>query len=108
MKFTPKNYVGYLPEGEYHGTITGQSESADEKYLWLKIAVEGETDTTLNISVPTNSVLFNQFSMYYADDNNQVDTEDFVGTLIEFSVKDKVVGNNVYSKFVTLTPVFDD
>lgn len=108
MKFTPKNYVGHLPEGKYQGIITEQSESADKKYLWLKIAVEGEADTILNISISLNSMILNNFAKYYEDTNGEVDTEDFVDSLIDFSVQDKVVGENVYSKFATLMPVFND
>jgi len=96
-----------LPEGSYTGTIIYQNVSNDNKYLWLNIAVDGQ-NAELNISIALASNLFNNFAMHFADEKGELDTEDFLNTRISFTLFDKVINDNIYSKFSALEPIFED
>ncbi len=107
MNIQLQNITGRLPEGEYTGTITETTVSMDIKYLWLKIRVDGTSNETLNISLPINSVLFDKFARFFAEDSTVVDTDDFVNTLIKFTLKDRESSTGEkYSKFINISPVF--
>lgn len=109
MNIQLQNITGRLPEGEYTGTITEATVSMDIKYLWLKIQVDGTSNETLNISMPINSVLFDKFARCFSEDLNVVNTDDFVNTMIKFTLKDREsLTGEIYSKFVKILPFFED
>lgn len=109
MNIQLQNITGHLPEGDYTGTITEATVSMDIKYLWLKIKVDGTSNETLNISMPINSVLFDKFARCFSEDLNVVNTDDFVNTMIEFTLKDReALAGEIYSKFVKIVPFFED
>lgn len=107
MKLKLQKITGHIPQGSYQGVITEESVSFDGKYLWMKIELKDYIEI-LNISIPINSVLFNQFALCFQDDDGNVDTEDFIDTEIKFTVGDKTIGVVTYSKFLTLEPVWED
>ena len=41
MYFKPIKITTYIPSGIYEGAIIEQSCSSDERYLWIKIEIEG-------------------------------------------------------------------
>ncbi len=96
-----------LPEGSYTGTIVYQSVSKDDKYLWLNVAIDGEK-TELNISIALASNLLNNFAMNFADENGDLDTEDFLNVKISFTLIDREINGKIYSKFSSLEPVFEE
>ena len=109
MNIQLQNITGHLPEGEYTGTITEATVSMDIKYLWLKIKVDGTSNETLNISMPINSVLFDKFARCFSEDLNVVNTDDFINTMIKFTLKDREsLTGEIYSKFVKIVPFFED
>lgn len=97
MKLSISNVVGHMPAGNYKGVITKQYVSPDENHLWLNIEVEGKKDL-LNICLSLNSIVFNTFAKDFADENGEFDTVDFVNTEITFSLIDRKINGNVYSK----------
>lgn len=107
MIFKPQHVVGRIPAGNYQGTILEENTSPDERYLWLKIAVDG-IDEKLNIAIPTASALFHSFASLFANKLGEVDTSDFVDTVIEFAVKDKEVNGTTYSRFSKLEPIMEE
>ena len=107
MKFKPEKVTGHIPAGNYRGAILSGNADNDKKYFWFKIEVEG-MEERLNISILFDSVLFNKYASYFEDESKEVDTDDFVGTPVKFTVSDKQVGNTIYSKFTALDPVMDD
>ena len=107
MKIKPKEVTNHIPAGDYQGTIVEQNESSDSKFIWLKINVE-ELDIDLNVSVSLGGVMFYNFAKHFMDDNGEVDTEDFLYTEIMFSVADKKIGDNLYSRLTKLNPVFEE
>ena len=107
MKMQLKEVTNHIPAGDYQGTIVEQNESSDGKFLWLKIKVD-EAESTLSTSIYLNSVMFYNFAKYFADDNGEIDTEDFLDTMVQFTVADKKCGDNIYSKLTKLSPVFEE
>ena len=107
MKMQLKEVTNHIPAGDYQGTIIEQNESSDGKYLWLKIKVE-DLDIDFNVSISLGGVMFYNYAKYFIDDDGEVDTEDFLDTMIMFSVADKKIGNNVYSRLTKLNPVFEE
>lgn len=106
MKFTLLT-THHVPEGEYFGTIREANLSSDGKYFWFVIDVEC-LERRLNISVYVNHPLFVNFAQNYIDDNGELETDDFVDSFIKFSVIDKKINGNIYSKFSALEPMFED
>lgn len=96
-----------LPEGNYTGTIIYQSVSNDNKYLWLNVGVDGQ-NAELNISIALASNLFNNFAMHFADENGELDTEDFLNKRISFTLFNKEINEKIYSKFSSLEPIFEE
>lgn len=107
MKISVTNYVNHMPEGGYRGYISAVSASNDNRYLWFKVEILDET-AVLNISLPINSFLCQNFSKYFIDENGEAETEEFIGSLIDFSITDKVINGVTYSKFTRLEPVFKE
>lgn len=107
MLFKPQIVTGHIPEGDYEGVIREVSESFDSKYLWMKVEIDG-MDEILNISVPLNSVVLNNYAMNFCNKKGEVDTDDFIDTFIEFTVADRVVGSETYSKFTKLSPIMEE
>ena len=107
MLIKPRFVTGHIPEGDYEGVIREVSESYDSKYLWMKVEING-MDELLNISVPLDSVVLNNFAIHFCNQNGEADTDDFIHTVIEFTVADKVVGSETYSKFTKLLPVTEE
>ena len=107
MKIKPQNLTGHIPPGRYNGTIIEQRESSDQRYLWLKIDVE-ERDVILNIAIPCASVIFNDFAKAFVDKQGYVNTEDFVDTMIEFSLKNYELNDSIYSRFTALNAIMED
>ena len=107
MNIQLQKLTGLLPEGEYSGTIIETSVSKDMKYLWLKIEVDGTSNEILNISMPINSVLFDKFARSFVENSDVVNTDEFVNTLIQFTLKDRISSTGeTFSKFVKISPVF--
>ena len=96
-----------LPEGNYTGKIVYQSVSNDNKYLWLNVDVDGQ-NSELNISIALASNLFNNFAMHFADKNGGLDTEDLINVKISFVLINREINGNVYSKFSSLEPIFEE
>lgn len=107
MKMQLKEVTNHIPAGDYQGTIVEQNESSDGKFLWLKIKVD-EAESTLSTSIYLNGVMFYNFAKYFADDNGELDTEEFLNAEVQFSVADKQSGDNIYSKLTKLSPVFEE
>lgn len=107
MKLVIDNYVNHLPPGNYKGYIVKETESEDSKYLWLNIELMNE-NTVLNISIPTKSFILQNFAKYFVVKDNEVDTSDFINTLVDFTVEDKKINDDVFSKFKRLIPIFDN
>ena len=106
MKFKVMT-IHHAPEGEYCGTIREANLSSDGKYFWFVIDVE-DLKRKLNISIPVNHPLFINFAQDYIDDNGELETDDFIDSFIKFSVIDKEINGNVYSKFSALESIFED
>lgn len=107
MKFRPQKITGHIPAGTYKGVILEQKASPDERYLWLKIDVD-TVDSVLNIAIPCNSMIFNSFSSDFIDEKGTVETEDFVDTEIEFTVKDREINGEIYSRFSKINAIMED
>ena len=107
MKFRPQKVAGHFPAEKYRGVIVEQKPTPDERFIWLLIEVEGKS-SMLNITIPTGSMLFNSFASAFADSNGEVDTTDFVDTVIEFTLKDKEINGAIYSRFATLEAVMEN
>lgn len=108
MKFKIKSYAKRIPEGSYTGVIREVYASSDSHYLWFTIDVD-DSNKCLNISVPINSIVLNDFAVYFADKSSgEVDSDDFIDTMIEFTVYDKEINGEVYSKIKKITPVLDE
>ncbi len=109
MNIPLQKLTGLLPEGEYSGTIIETSVSTDMKYLWLKIEVDDTSDEILNISMPINSVLFDKFARCFVEDSDVVNTDDFVNTMIKFTLKDRTSSiGETFSKFVKISPIYEE
>ncbi len=106
MKIKPQNITAKIPNGEYTGNIIEQSQSADMHFQWFKIEVDGIKDI-LNVSLPIDSVLFNEFAMCFCDENGEMDTEYFVDTPIRFTVISRNINGMEYSKLRTIEPIDD-
>lgn len=108
MKFRPQNVTGHFPAGiKYRGVILEQKPTPDERFIWLLVEVEGKS-SMLNITIPCASMLFNTFASAFADSKGEMDTNDFVDTEIEFTLKDKEINGVIYSRFATLTVIMED
>lgn len=107
MKLKLNQIVGRISEGNHKGVIRKQTISSDRKYQWFQIEVNG-VEETLNISVPFDSIIFNQFAQAFCDENGEIDTEDFVDVEIEFTVSDKSINGVVYSKFQSLQALMEE
>ena len=107
MRIQVVSTTNNLPEGNYTGTIVYQSVSKDNKYLWLNIEVDGYKPL-LNISISLASNLLNNFAINFADKDGDVDTEDFLNTRISFTLFNKEYDENIYSKFSSLEPIFEE
>ena len=109
MNIQLQKTTGHLPEGNYEGVIKEANVSADLKYLWLKIDVENTSEQTLNISMPINSVIFDKFARCFVGNENSVNTDDFINTLIEFNLRDRpAFTGETYSKFVKISPIYEE
>lgn len=107
MIFKPQKITGRIPEGNYTGVIIEQSSSSDERYVWLKIEVEG-IEAIFNVAIPVSSMTFNKFAQTFSNSNGEVNTEDFIDTMIEFSVTDREINGEIYSKIKTIEAVLED
>ena len=107
MRIQVVSTTNNMPEGNYIGTIVYQSISRDNKYLWLNIEVDGY-NTLLNISISLASNLLNNFAMNFADQNGDVDTEDFLNSRITFTLLNKEYDGKIYSKFSSLEPILEE
>ena len=107
MIFKPQKITGRIPEGNYTGVIIEQSSSSDERYIWLKIEVD-DLDEIFNVSISVNSMIFNKFAQFFSNPNGEVNTEDFIDTMIEFSVTDREINGEIYSKIKTIEAVLED
>lgn len=107
MKISVINHLNHIPEGDYRGHISAVSVSNDKRYLWFKVALENET-AILNISLPINSFLFNNFAKNFIEADGEVETDNFLNVLIDFNIEDKDVYGQTYSRFTRLEPVFEE
>lgn len=107
MKKKLQKVTNHITAGDYQGTIIEQNESSDGKFLWLKIKID-DVDSVLSISIYLDGVMFYNFAKYFSDDNGEIDTEDFLDTMVQFTVADKKSGDNIYSKLTKLSPVFEE
>ena len=107
MKFKLQNMTGHIPAGNYKGVIVEEQATSDQRYLWLKIEVE-DVESILHITIPCASTLFHTFAAAFADKKGNVDTQDFVHTEIEFSVKDREINGTVYSRFSKINAVMEE
>ena len=106
MYFKPIKITTYIPSGIYEGAIIEQSCSSDERYLWIKIEIEG-FEEIFNTSLSVNSVLFNNFSQAFKNNDGIVNTEDFVNTMIRFSVTDRTIRGQTYSKINSIEAILE-
>lgn len=53
-------------------------------------------------------MLFNSFSSDFVDENGTVETEDFVDTEIEFTVKDRDINGEIYSRFSKINAIMEE
>lgn len=107
MIFKPQKITGRIPAGNYTGVIIEQSSSSDERYVWLKIEVEG-IEEKFNVAIPMNSMTLNKFAQTFTNSNGEVNTEDFINVMVEFSVTDREINGEVYSKIKTIEAVLED
>lgn len=107
MIIKPQNLTGHIPPGNYKGYILEQRPSVDNRYLWLKIQPENQ-NIILNITIPCASVVFNDFALDFANDKGIVNTEDFIDTMVEFTLKDYEVNGTIYSRFSALKAILED
>lgn len=92
--------VDRLPEGEYAGIIKSCIISTCGKYMWFKIDIENSV--ILNINIPFQSKVYCDFAECFTDKNGEYDTDDFINTEIYFSLVDRNINGNIYSKFKSL------
>ena len=107
MRIQVVSTTNQMPEGNYTGKIVYQSISKDNRYLWLNVEVDGYS-SLLNISISLASNLLNNFAMNFADEQGDVDTEDFVDTRISFTLFNKEYDEKIFSKFSSLEPIFEE
>lgn len=107
MKLKPQKVVGKIPAGTYEGVIRQQYENHDGSSIWLKLEVEGIEDLLL-VSLPLNSVALNNFAADLADENGEVDTEDWIDTMIRFAVVDRIVGGETYSRIQKMEAIMEE
>lgn len=107
MKHKLRKVTNHIPAGEYQGTIIGQNLSSDGRFLWLTIEVE-KMNSDLSVCMLFGGVMYFNFAKYLADDNGEVDTDDFLYTVVRFTVEDKKTDDNVYSKLKKFSPVLEE
>ena len=106
MKKTFVKFTNHIKEGEYTGYIVDQYSSEQSSNVWLKIEVD-KVNVILNVSISEYSPVFNRFVEAFVVDG-EYDTDDFKGTLVEFSVADKVINGEKYSKIKSIKAVEED
>ena len=92
-----------LPEGEYSGIIQSCTLDSSGRYMWFKIDMDSD-NTILNINIPLSSREYCEFADFFTDENGEYDTDDFLGTEIDFTLVDRTISDTVYSKFKKLQP----
>lgn len=107
MKFKVKKYSNHIEAGEYIGHISEIFTGTDDKYVGMRIITEG-SDVIYSTSLAFNSVIFQQFSVCYMDENGIADTDDMQGSLIRFTVEDRETSNDIISKIVKIEPMSEE
>ena len=101
------NFINHLPEADYSGVIQACTPSSCGRYLWFKIAIDNSLEV-LNVSVPIVSQVLNDFAKSYTDSEGNFDTDDFITSKVDFSLKDKIINGEAYSKIIYIKRMEDE